>query len=128
MQRNFMDRDGAQALCISITSYWALRVGDLEARNVRAFTVHERPDYEASNWTQRYDVRSDLINGTPRGFVWRFDCKAPKGKKWRLIRDDRAGTACVSQAMVGEQNTGGTQSAHGKVHRRAQSQRKAAQR
>lgn len=119
-QKDYMDRQGAHELAAAITSYWALRVGDLEEGTVRALAVHERPDYSASNWTQRYDVRSDLVDGTPRGFVWRFDATAPKGKKWRLVKHNRAGTACVSQAMVGEQDAGRAQSAHSQVRRRAQ--------
>jgi hypothetical protein len=58
--RNLMDRQGAERLCRQIKRYWAERGFEVEARAVR-------DAFHPSMRSARYDVRSDMKNGWPRG-------------------------------------------------------------
>lgn len=83
-QPDFTDRNGALRLRAQLISYWALRCGDLEQPAVNIVTPYASPYAESHKMERaRYDLRSDMVNGTPRGFVWRWN-----GRKWGLVRNE----------------------------------------
>lgn len=73
---DYISKAGSQRLADSLQTYWALRMdGETAPRFVRAAAL--------SHEGQRFDVRSDMVDGTPRGWAWRWDVMQ---RKWRLVR------------------------------------------
>lgn len=58
--KNFTNREGAERLCRQIKRYWAERGFEVDARPVR-------DAFHPSMRSARYDVRSNMKNGLPKG-------------------------------------------------------------
>lgn len=118
-QPDYTDRNGSGRLRAQIVSYWALRCGDLERPVVNIVTPYVSA-YGGGELRQmeraRYDLRSDMINGTPRGFAWRWD-----GRKWGLIRNE-AHERTATARVVGAPDAGGARGVPSQTRSGAESQ------
>lgn len=117
-QKDYLTRSGAAVLRAQIISYWALRTGNIERSPVHVFPLFERDSTTAATgahenaYASRACVRSNMINGTPRGFIWRFDADAPRGKRWRLVRNEQE-ASCADQSLAAN-DAGGARRTHRK--------------
>ena len=68
-EKDYSSQDGAQKIADAVASYWFMRGYEIEAE-----AVPYDPAAEAVVILDRHartDVRSDMVNGLPRGCVWR---------------------------------------------------------
>jgi hypothetical protein len=110
--RDYTSDPGSAYLQSALRTFWALRTdGETAPTFVRAFVAGNPRGH-----SRRFDLRSDMVDGTPRGFAWRWDAKK---RKWGLVKNERAGTANIPPEMVGADDTGRKTRVRGETQRQA---------
>lgn len=119
--RSLIDEPGSAYLQTALQTYWALRLdGESAPKFARSFVAGD-----PHGNSRRFDVRSDMVDGTPRGWAWRWD---EKRQKWGLVKDERTGAKQIPPRLVGQDVAGAATSAHSEVHSGARDSRKSTQR